>query len=536
MPAIKIGSWPERVNEKTANKIITTWFLTILYLLFLALTPALVFAQGVKLLRGNSYEIGLTKPQASFKIPVSINAAIKGKQPVIRLINVSFQNPAKAVADSAFTVNVAIDNYNNAFLQILVNNDPALDQGKYQLLLNVFRDLQDTLPETLSIDVSIKAAALTLPISVIATRTSAFPFTGYCSSIKPLSLFETSRNTAIGPLSIREISMIDSKGTTVTGKLTFEELSKGIPSGLGATFPYQLSGNFPIGTVVGTYELNAPQLANPVPFTIQIITKRGGGWIILIIAAGLVFGFLTRIYLEARIQRDKTVLDALELLQLIREEKHNRPDEKFGEHLDRIFNDLKTSVDLRKTEDITAAVTAARTALTVQIDAIKKAQADNKTDLDNLSNFLAISWPSLPQPFGILVDQAIPDLDKAVSDNEKYKVTSAKIAFAALRKRMLGDFRIAARSYKQLSSAGLNEIKNSTFKLQGFYPVFLTKLDALLDEVDKIPSDVNDNKDDKIIGFQNLFQSVSQSRGDVLNLLFNLTSGVKTLVDGMIDM
>jgi hypothetical protein len=80
----------------------------------------------------------------------------------------------------------------------------------------------------------------------------------------------------------------------------------------------QVDGSFPLGTTTGKLEIRADQLATPLTINYEVRAKQTAWWIVLITAAGFLFGWWIRKYLSNRQARAKALAAASRVLEDVR--------------------------------------------------------------------------------------------------------------------------------------------------------------------------------------------------------------------------
>ncbi len=228
-------------------------------------------------------------------------------------------------------------------------------------------------------------------------------------------------------------------------------------------------------------EVVAPQLAEPVPLTLEITTRRGTYFLIAVIMLGWLVGYLVRVVLEKKIIINTARLSAIELLQIIVTESGNRPDAVFVKKANLIQAELGKAMKKTKDEDVNAAVTTAKEALNAAITDHNTRRTQLQQLLDNLQGILG-SFTLLPAEFDTVAGDSQAQLSEATNKNISGDTTTAKEIFGKILPDLNLRFRNSLKSYRSQMITGLAGLAESNFKL----PELKENLDQLLTQLNTI--------------------------------------------------
>ena len=504
-----------------------TLFISIVCILF-----PLIFgikAQSIKSLRGNSFDIALTAINSTIKIPIILVPDSGILNP--RLVDVSFDNPVRTISPSLFAASIETDSLKNSFLNISIHNQPALDQGKYHLIFNIIKGKPTSIPEVFTIDFIVKPASIAPIANLIIFRVQEFPFLPYKPSHIPLTIFETSRNAILSPVVIRELTLTDAKGANIPVGVSFLNLDQGVAAGKQNGFDYNVIGDPSVGIVSGNFEINAPQLSTPVQFKVDIITKKGGAWIFLIILAGLLLGYATRILLDNILKLNKARKEVAELASLLDVEKQNRPDDAFGQsinNLQKTLNDAGNS----NTAKISKAIADVNSGLAEAIAKFNIDMANFQTKLKSFSHTLTGIW-HVPADVETALLVASTSLSKANDFIIQNNLFAGEKALENLNMELAASLMAAVVKSKNNMKMAFESIRQSSLKIAAAGSPVLKELDDLSAALLLIPEDKFDEDPANI---KLLLNSLTTQRRHTVNFFFNIYLALKSLMELLLNM
>lgn len=358
---------------------------------------------------GQTYEIG--PGEKGVRIPLALHVQIRFED----------LDPAVVVADAARGTihNETVRGFFKPVLRdgalfIDISQAP-LQAGTYDLKLEVrLRQTRKGFnnPQILDLHVVQPAAQLQPPGKLVIEQ-SVGP--GGRLDVPKLELREISGRSDLTGVTIRQSGRVEGAGDAGTPAVEWEilpSLIHGKPVWVSTTLkdPDGLS----VGTVSGTAEVSAPQLAAPVPFTFEIKTRQTAWWIFLFAILGLVGGYLLRTLLPRWVGRDQARLQAVDLLGRIDQEMGRRKDPDFENTVKAIRSKLETATKNGKisAEDLGKEVNAAVEALNQQVAALEARLVGMRGETGSLARLVETGW-FLPAEISATLSLAKPGLTDA---------------------------------------------------------------------------------------------------------------------------
>jgi hypothetical protein len=437
----------------------------------------------VILIRGSAYEVALRGSDEQLDLPVELSSEVRSKKLVLQLLSVNITGQVDNLPIYSFNGITFVENQGNTFLRIPIQKTSNLKPGIYNLLLRL-KDSSDLRTELqrLTITITVKAAVVTTPATVIINRLDPGPGIPYEITKTPLNFWETGGNAFVKPAAVRQLRLVDAQGQPVPGKLVFKDSTE-IPAGEDSLFAYELYGDFPLGKVTGTFQLVGPQLTTPVPVTFEITTKKGWLWLVLAILIGLSVGYLFRTLLQNTINRNLAKLKIAELMRYISEVRIKWPDDNFVGEADDIIVRLNTA--LRETDPgkITAAVNNEETILRTAVEKLIREQGEAQNKLAELEGLIRPGTWSLPHIFEDILDGARMILQNAIRLNAIGNVSSATNMHSEIKRALPTQLRGTMEQYKT------DAIRAVTFLKSGVYkePISLVLLDPVQSAAERLP-------------------------------------------------
>jgi hypothetical protein len=314
------------------------------------------------------------------RAPVILKANVRPEDINLKLFDVSLGNRHEMRLISAIKLLPLnpIDRIYSPSIQIQVNLQQIAYQGTYNVIfVATTKDMPDVY---LNLIINIPAAILR-PEGPVMVDCPGVLQTAYYKIIRPgfsnksfdrakLSLQEVSGKSRLTEIQIYSLGFSDANNRKIEGNLEFSEVPTSINPMGSASIKYKMTGKFPLGTVTGKIEINAPQLA--VPFLIEFnIHKRNTPLLILLITIfGLFIGYMSRTWLQSKITDAENRLKVQDLL--------DQMDSDIATHEDRKFRDK-----IKKSKNVLSEELKKRTPKTIQ-GAIALAEQEIKTTLEEL--------------------------------------------------------------------------------------------------------------------------------------------------------
>ncbi|CCH54591.1 hypothetical protein BN8_03775 [Fibrisoma limi BUZ 3] len=122
--------------------------------------------------------------------------------------------------------------------------------------------------------------------------------------------------------------------------IDFEQDSINLNPNQQTDLTYTTKGNFPLGPLKGSFEINAPQLTSAKQINYNIITKRPYWYIPITLIMGIALSFLFKTVLSNYISLNESKLIIYELITLIKKDQQKHLDEEFNKKCNTIISDL----------------------------------------------------------------------------------------------------------------------------------------------------------------------------------------------------
>jgi len=481
-------------------------------------------AQPVKLLRGPDFDIALDAPRVSLRIPVSIASTDSF---VVRLIDVSFNEKAYIVPQQLFNAGIQTDSFKNSFLVINIENTASIRQGRYGFLFNIFNKGKATDPLPLMIYITARPAQLWLAPTPVVARIQNGPFMDFSLENPCLPLFEISGNSSAGPVTIRQLSLRDATGKPITSLVTFDS-GWTVQNGRSAIIPLTINGQLPLGTVSGTFEINAPQLAAPVQFNMNFVSKRSGWWIIWLIIAGLFLGMFTRVFLTGLLDTKNARLRLLEAMSGIDKLLATHPDISFTKELQKAKEELLKGKRSSKASDIIQHIEDGKKIA----DAALLDVADrDKTLRENARTFgeaISGDW-FLGGSIKTLLSVAASELQMVYMLANANDPGKAAEAFNTLKNKLAHGLKEQLIELKQTFLATYESVKNSPLKIVLPTASIASQLNTLVDSVAAIA----ENGLADTANLRSVLGSLDDQRRRTLNLFFSLSLSANSMLESV---
>lgn len=478
--------------------------------------------QSVKLLSGPDFQIALVTDMTIVRIPIDI----EGDSTRLRLINVTFENPLKTVPPDAFAAQIETDSFKNSFIKISINNLHRIDYGKYNLLFNALK-LKSGTPDRITLSLTVKAATLVPPGPVIMARSQCVPLMPYKISKPTLTLFETSREAIVSSVSIRTISLKDDAGKDVPAAVKFLDTDQVIRNGRQGDFPFDISGDLPLGTVEGTFEIKSPQLA-PVQFTMKIVTKRTGIWIVLAIVLGLALGYIIRILLKNLLERKQAQKTLLDLVVLLNIENAARPDKTFTAKINIIKSELNLVFE-KGTTEITTAIDTAKKSLTDAVSDFNTRRTTLDTSLKAFSAAINGIW-FLPEEIKSILVTATKNITAVNSEITGNNPEQGDTLLTAAKNDLATNLKTAVLSIKNDLLNTYEKIKTSPFKLLLSNPVLSEELAALITTANTLSGS---DFDKDVANIRTQLELMDAQRIKTRNFYFHFALATRSLLENI---
>lgn len=234
--------------------------------------------------------------------------------------------------------------------------------GTYTLSLLVSPDLQGGTLAAQSLTVTLTAAAPQLSADpvVIGQLIGLWPFERDESLDGVLHVSERGGRAGAQALRVSALGDVPATGMPVVGSLTLPAAPVDIGSGQSVALAIAAAGRFPVGRSTGRIELRSPDLDSPLATTYEVRVARSASWMVPIVLAGFLLGYVTRTWLARAKARNAALLLASKTVAAIAARQATLADADFQARAAAIRQTLQEAVALGVPQDITAAAAKAQ--------------------------------------------------------------------------------------------------------------------------------------------------------------------------------
>lgn len=494
-------------------------------LLFLCLIGYAATAQKkLSFSLASPHQIALTAPKATLDIPVTLMP--DSSEPKVRTQSIYFQD-LTPIAASTMQSTILKDSENNLLLHLDINNNPSLPAGKYNLIIEETKVSKGkTAPVTYPLEITVKAASLENPIPVVSQ------IEGSKVSPQSLLLYNKSFSSYLFPITIEKISLTGPDKTPLTQDINFKTKNVQAPPDQETKIAFDYSDkDIPIGKSVGSFRINAPQLLQPIPFTLEITKKRGEWLIFLMIFLGLLIGFITKDLLTRKKALNSSINAALELIQKLQTEKKNKPDQEYIAQINgliqRLGDALPGKYGWKDKAEIDTAISEAEKALaefnTALLGNIQRIQ----TELNSMHKAVLPLGLFLPKGITTIAQQATAQIDSILQLTVNNRYTDAKEQFNTLKNNLVVDLKKEVDQFKEFYLRVFTDIKNAQFVLSGLPMPISDVPDQIIVSINELDVDISIQEPDKA---RTLLESINTVNSKIKDFILNLSTGINTLL------
>jgi hypothetical protein len=182
----------------------------------------------------------------------------------------------------------------------------------------------------------------------------------------------------------------------VDGRITLPADPPSLSAGETHEYPVSVDGDFPPGTYTGKINIRSPDLASATSVNYEVRSRRSAGWLIVLAIVGAGLGFLVRVYLKGKRDRNDAKIGASNAIGRLAQafDRIEEPDARTA--INGARDRLNAVIASGKSADIVTETAAA-------LSALQKTEADfNKSlevfqpKLGQLTTFLDKGWDLPP--------------------------------------------------------------------------------------------------------------------------------------------
>jgi hypothetical protein len=413
-------------------------------------------------------ELAVDAPSVTLRYPLQRLEKNPSAPPVLSLVSVRAAGTLRPDLAPAFEKLEVSPDF--ASIALTVATEKLQLTGPYELTLQVTPpDLKQLAPSRLVPEFTVPQATLRSVDTLIVERTFGW---GWEETTTPLVIEEASRKLPLTGLTFRPgRSTFEGNPTTAGLLLTSKKLSD-LGRGRPATLAYSSTGDRPLGSVKGSFELSSPQLGTPLSVPFEIRSRACRGYIFLIIGIGVLLSWFLKYRLKSTVVLAQARLDAARVAERAQQELEGRTDSSFDEAL-AALEALKTAVKSKDAADIAKAAADLEAKLTAALTTFNQKKADAQKRLDQMQDLAEPHW-ALPQPLldvlqdavGTTMKEAQATLDSGDAGTALQTVNAAEHAVAEQLAAAAALWRksvLAAGSTLSTYPAGLSKQVQVTF-------------------------------------------------------------------------
>ncbi|HAL82449.1 MAG TPA: hypothetical protein DCO83_09580 [Mucilaginibacter sp.] len=225
-----------------------------------------------------------------------------------------------------------------------------------------------------------------------------------------------------------------------SGKLiTFGKTAISIPAAGQQPVPFHIDSiafkELPLGKTTATMLIASKTLAAPLTVQFEIWNKRSKWWIVVIVLAGLLVGFLVKHFLKDKRDYNQARLNALDEIRDITTYTISVQDPGFQASVKIIIGDLQMAIDQPNGFSTSSSATALNTATTAATTAYNNLKTTFETSLQiGINNFQTLSGQlydiGYEKPVRDRLTTAIATLQLAKHELDVYNPTQANVLLA----------------------------------------------------------------------------------------------------------
>jgi hypothetical protein len=399
----------------------------------------------LKLLAGNTRALHVDGARRNVGFPVELPGRVRVGDVSITIVSVKFGRRSELRLRNAFSARLQGPvRDRTATLVVSVNLDPPLTPGTYELgVVGTGRAGRPPRRRTarLPLRIVVPAASLKAPGTLVIERTlPPLIWKGEPNDdMPPLRLRESSKQSRLTEISLEQNGAAKRGDKTTTAAVTFDDVAA-IGPGRKGSATYDLVGSAfdDPGTVTGSVDIDADELAAPISFDYEVRITRSEDLIWIVAALGVVLGFLVRVFLQRVIDLSRAKEAAADLARRI-EDAANRGDETLREKLAEAEDELSPAFDwfVRTTASVETAVKAAEKTYGDAVKDFTKRTQEATDEQTRLGAIVDTEW-ALPASLEAAFTDARAALVTAKRDLDLDDVDRARDAQLEAERRLRG--------------------------------------------------------------------------------------------------
>jgi hypothetical protein len=404
---------------------------------------------------------------AAVPLLVTLSASAGSKDVAVALLDVRYEKLVDDRLTNQFSVDPSIDRVAGRGPSILVKvaNVGALRPGEYQLRIGVKHPKLGQ-QEPLAVTIERPGVELEQP-----GKLSVDVLYGFWMSSKPTVSPQELRFTQTAASKFSRTSEVILYSTPF--KMSGERPSQGMldlhaKTPVAAGQPLIVSivpRDFPAGTSGGSIEVRGVDLKAPRTVEIEVRARHSPGWVLVLIALGLLLGYLLRVLLQQRVELAKARAQSTDVADALEKALSRTQDKAFSDQVRAALADLRAAINGTDRAAIEQHATQANTVLTTAKNDLQGRLARTH---ERLRTFQAVGAPTanLPPEMTQLVRQTSEVCGRCAELLEKLDETRVRTALDALDRQISRDLVAVFARWQTALPSRLREMEQLRFAVQ----------------------------------------------------------------------
>lgn len=325
-------------------------------------------------------------------------------------------------------------------ISLTIKDVATLAAGKYELMVYAF-DCDAVVPaksaEPFVIALIRPAAKLEQPGRIVIERWMSSPWADTAERVWPASIAlipaSTSGATGIRGLTAQPATFTTGDNNTPVGKV-MAQLPASVAHGAPVNVAFSLL-QFPVGSANGYLTLHSPDLAEPLRLDLEIRSRLAPYWIIVVVVAGIVLGWATRVWLQRKIELAQARQPALEWVQALRLECDKIPDPEFRRVVGAQIAAVETGLSKVAPADVTSALSKAAPVVDTAREDLQTRLATVDKQIREFLDGCDVALP-LPEALNTARSKALAAGAAAADLLASFNATAAETALETARRRL----------------------------------------------------------------------------------------------------
>jgi hypothetical protein len=223
--------------------------------------------------------------------------------------------------------------------------------------------------------------------------------------------------------------------------------------------------NFPAGVSTGVVEVRGPDFTSPLSVEVEVKARHSRGWLIVLIVAGLLLGYLLRVFLQRRVELAKARLQSAGVIAELERGLAQSRDKGFSEKVKPALAALRQALDGRDSAVIDE---NAKTASDVLKEASTDLQSRVASAHERLKSFLPLAAPAtdLPPELAAIVRDCAGVIARCAELLDRLDPTRVNDVLNDLEQRLTTDLTAPFARWRTTMPVRFRELEQLQFALQ----------------------------------------------------------------------